>query len=120
MVTRNDQFSSSIGLTRAHEGKSHCRIKGHQLLCNKFMTGDMSEFPISGNWSFVTVSLTLLWNLISRTEQVDCLMLQHFVWEGGAMTIEEQDHKADEAGENKFGKRIYQPYRHGDKTQYNL
>jgi hypothetical protein len=98
------------GLMRAHEGKSHCRINGYQLLCNKFMTRDVSEFPVAGNWSFVTFTwayFTLLWNLISRTDSVDCLMLQHFEWEGDAMIIEEQGHKVDQTGENKFGKHIY-------------
>jgi hypothetical protein len=34
-------------------------------------------------------------------------MLQHMDWDGDALIIEEQGHKGDQTGENKYGKHVY-------------
>jgi hypothetical protein len=48
-----------------------------------------------------------MWNLMSRSDSVDCIMLQHIDWQGDSLLIEEQGHKSDQKGENKFWKHIY-------------
>lgn len=44
---------------------------------------------------------------MSRSESVDTLMMEHIDWDSDALTIEEQGHKGDQTGENKFAKHIY-------------
>jgi hypothetical protein len=44
---------------------------------------------------------------MSRGDSVETIMLQHIDWSEDAMIIEEQGHKADQAGEHKFEKHIY-------------
>jgi hypothetical protein len=43
-----------------------------------------------------------MWNLMSRSESVDSLMLQHIDWECDALVIEEQGHKGDQIGERNM------------------
>ena len=43
---------------------------------------------------------------MSRNDSVDSLMMTHIEWCEDALIIEEQGHKADQAGEKKFGKHI--------------
>jgi hypothetical protein len=57
--------------------------------------------------SFAWFFFVLTWNLMSRGDSVETIMLQHIDWSEDAMIIEEQGHKADQAGEHKFGKHIY-------------
>jgi len=48
-----------------------------------------------------------MWNLMSRSDSVDSLMLTHFDWDEDSLIIEEQGHKADQKGEFKYWKHIY-------------
>ncbi len=49
---------------------------------------------------------------MSRAESVDSLMLKHIDWDCDALIIEEQGHKGDQTGENKFGKHVYANPKH--------
>jgi len=37
-------------------------------------------------WAFITIT----WNLMSRPDSIECLMLCHFDWDGDHLVIEEQ------------------------------
>ena len=100
----------SRGRMSIHEGKRHLKWTGYLLLARKFMTkiptdgaNGLSWSTIVFGWSFCVI----MWNLMSRTESVDRLMLQHIEWDGDALIIEEQMQKGDQRGENKFGKHLY-------------
>lgn len=66
------------------------------------------------SWSTVVFSwayFVLMWNLMSRSDSVDTIMLQHVEWVDDALVIEEQGHKDDQTGSDKYGKHIYaNPY----------
>ena len=58
-------------------------------------------------WCF----MVLQWNLMSRSDSVQNIMLPHITWAEDSLTIEEQGQKADQTGEDKFAKHIYaNPY----------
>ena len=64
----------------------------------------------NGSWSlcvFMWSYFTILWNLMSRSDSVSTLMEEHFDWEGDAMKIQEQGHKADQQGKEKYWKHVY-------------
>ncbi|KAF1785902.1 hypothetical protein GQ600_9338 [Phytophthora cactorum] len=48
----------------------------------------------------------LMWNLMSRSESIDSIMLQHMEWTEDCLSIEEQGHKGDQKGVEKFGKHV--------------
>ncbi|KAF0735241.1 hypothetical protein Ae201684P_002820 [Aphanomyces euteiches] len=53
----------------------------------------------------------LMWNLMSRSDSIDSIMLQHIDWQDDALIIEEQGHKGDQSGADKYGKHVYaNPY----------
>lgn len=95
------------GLIELSEGKKHLKFEGYVMLCKKFIT----KKPNSGsNWNqctFLWSFMTLQWSLMSRSDSIDSLMLQHFDWEIDSMIIEEQGHKGDQTGDNKYGKHVY-------------
>ncbi|KAF0721482.1 hypothetical protein Ae201684P_001408 [Aphanomyces euteiches] len=66
------------------------------------------------SWSTVVFGWTyfvLQWNLMSRSDSIDKIMLQHIEWAEDALIIEEQGHKGDQTGADKFGKHLYaNPY----------
>ncbi len=99
------------GLMKIQEGKQYLKNNGYSLMCNKFM----KMTPGRGDsWSMVTFAWafwTTMWNLMSRSDSVDSIMVQHISWAEDALIIEEQGHKGDQKGENKFGKHVYaNPY----------
>ncbi|KAH9114901.1 hypothetical protein AeMF1_011037 [Aphanomyces euteiches] len=52
-----------------------------------------------------------MWNLMSRSDSVEKIMLHHLDWVEDALSIEEQGHKGDQTGADKFGKHVYaNPY----------
>jgi hypothetical protein len=70
------------------------------------------------SWStsaFAWTFFTIMWNLMSRSESVNTLMLQHIDWDCDALTVEEQGHKGDQTGENKYPKHIYANPIHPEK-----
>ena len=48
-----------------------------------------------------------MWNLMSRSDSVDGLMLQHLKWQEDSLIIEEHGHKGDQTGADSYGKHIY-------------
>lgn len=96
------------GLMKIGEGKKKLLLTGYHLLAKKFMT--LEPRKSGGNWqasSFMWSYFVLMWNMMSRTDSVDSLMLQHIQWEEDALVIEEQGHKGDQKGEDKYGKHIF-------------
>ena len=106
------------GRMSINEGKRHLKWSGYLLLAEKFMKRTPSEGSHGQSWSTVVFGwafLVIMWNLMSRSESVDSLMLQHIDWDCDALIIEEQGHKGDQTGENKFGKHVYANPEHPDK-----
>lgn len=98
------------GRMKINEGKRHLKWSGYAMLAFKFMTKKPQENCKGQSWSkfvFAWSYFVIVWNLMSRSESVDTLMLQHIDWDGDALIIEEQGHKGDQTGENKFGKHLY-------------
>jgi len=99
------------GLMKISEGKSKILFSGYQMLAGTFMKLlPDARGKRGGNWSTVIFSWTffvLMWNLMSRSDSVDSLMLTHFDWDEDSLIIEEQGHKADQKGEFKYWKHIY-------------
>ncbi|ETM98041.1 hypothetical protein PPTG_24750 [Phytophthora nicotianae INRA-310] len=46
----------------------------------------------------------LMWSLMSRADSVDTIMLQPIEWSEDCLIVEEQGHKGDQTGTDKFGK----------------
>ncbi|KAF4139055.1 hypothetical protein GN958_ATG11717 [Phytophthora infestans] len=44
---------------------------------------------------------------MSRSDSIDTIMLQHLEWADDCLVIEEQGHKGDQTGAEKFGKHVY-------------
>ena len=55
------------------------------------------------SWAF----LLLMWNAMSRSDSIEDLRMEHITWNNDSLTIEEQGHKADKAGKDKFAKHVY-------------
>lgn len=97
-------------LINPREGRHPLKFEGYRLLAKKFLTKNFENKSNGGNWNtsiFSWCFLILQWNLMSRSESVDKLMLNHIDWNGDSLTIEEQGQKADQRGENKYTKHIY-------------
>ena len=96
------------GLFKIEEGKRPFLMEGYQLLAKKLMKNIPKER--GGTWAsclFGWPFLLLLWNLMSRSDSVDKILLNHMDWKGDSLQIQEQGHKADQAGENKYWKHVY-------------
>ena len=63
------------------EGKRDLKLKGYELLAFKFMTLEPATFKkVAGSWSttgFLWHYLVILWNLMSRNDSIESLMLGH-------------------------------------------
>jgi integrase len=97
------------GLMKLEEGKKALPMTGYRILCNAFMK-DKPEGRDGGRFStgmFMWLFMTLLWNLISRSDSVNSLMLEHFDWKDDCLLVQEQGHKADKKGKTKYWKHIY-------------
>ena len=98
------------GLVKITEGKSPLQSGGYLILSKKFMLMEPKQGPSGEGWSMVAFSwsyFTLMWNLMSRSDSVDTIMLQHIKWENDCLIVEEQGHKGDQTGTDKFGKHVY-------------
>ncbi|KAE8960226.1 hypothetical protein PF011_g30165, partial [Phytophthora fragariae] len=82
------------GLMKINEGKRQLKLSGFELLALKLMTirpvkkGQTWPTVLFG-WSF----FVLMWNLMSRADSIDTIMLQHIEWTDDCLVIEEQGHK---------------------------
>ncbi|KAJ8579002.1 hypothetical protein ON010_g202 [Phytophthora cinnamomi] len=96
------------GLMQINEGELPLKSSGFEIVVSKLMalkpvTKGQTWYTMWFGWSF----LVLMWNLMSRTDSVDKIMLQHMEWNEGGLIIEEQGDKGDHTGEERYGKRIY-------------
>lgn len=87
------------GLMNISEGKRPISGSGYGMIAEKFMKAKVDKDTLPGKkkvatswsatlfgWSF----FVLMWNLMSRSDSVDCIMLQHIDWQGDSLLIEEQ------------------------------
>lgn len=104
------------GLMKISEGKRPISGGGYSMLAEKFMKAKTDKVSgpennkVATSWSATLFGWTffvLMWNLMSRSDSVDCIMLQHIDWQGDSLLIEEQGQKGDQKGENKYWKHIY-------------
>jgi len=95
------------GLMKIGEGKKPLAFEGFILLCKLLATAKPERASGWSNRTFMWSYMTLLWNLMTRNESVDDLLEDHFDWTGDAMLIEEQGHKGDQCGEEKYWKHVY-------------
>ncbi|OWZ02720.1 hypothetical protein PHMEG_00025674 [Phytophthora megakarya] len=100
------------GLMKISEGKQYLKSSGYSLLASTLMKSRPEK---SGQtWATTTFSwayFVLMWNLMSRSESVENIMLQHLDWVEDSLVIEEQGHKGDQTGADKYWKHIYaNPY----------
>jgi hypothetical protein len=103
-------------LMKIKEGKSPIEMSGYRMLAEKLMKAkvDKNNTPgekrVATGWSatlFAWTFFVLMWNLMSRSDSVDGLMLQHMEWQGDCLIIEEQGQKGDQKGTDSYGKHIY-------------
>ncbi|KAG2770460.1 hypothetical protein PC116_g19612 [Phytophthora cactorum] len=96
------------GLMKINEVKRGLKSSIFGLLALKLMTEAPSRK--GQNWGttlFGWSYFVLMWNLMSRSESIDSIMLQHMEWTEDCLSIEEQGHKGDQKGVEKFGKHVY-------------
>ncbi|ETM33316.1 hypothetical protein L914_19435, partial [Phytophthora nicotianae] len=107
----NERVISNLkkrGLMKINEGKRQLKASGYKLLARKLM----SITPTKRGQSWATVLFG------SRSDSIDTIMLQHVEWIDDALVIEEQGHKGDQTGVDKFGKHVYtNPY---EPSQYPI
>jgi hypothetical protein len=92
------------GLIKLTQGKKKLSLAAYSHLCEKFLKWDcrLVSTPTTC-WAFVTIC----WNLMSRPDSVDSLMLCHLDWDNDHLVVEEQGHKGDQSGTMKYGKAVY-------------
>mmetsp|Transcript_24789 Transcript_24789/g.53608 ORF Transcript_24789/g.53608 Transcript_24789/m.53608 type:complete len:534 (-) Transcript_24789:1085-2686(-) len=98
------------GLFKITEGKQPLMSSGYNMLAGKLLSFNPTERPVGGQattGSFAWAFFLLMWNLMSRTETVDAIMLQHMGWREDSLVIQEQGHKGDQTGEAKYWKHVY-------------
>lgn len=99
-------------LMKIKEGKSPINMDGYSMIADKLMKAksDKTNTNAATGWSatlFTWSFFVLMWNLMSRSDSVDGIMLQHMEWDGDALTITEQGHKGDQTGKESYAKHIY-------------
>jgi hypothetical protein len=97
-------------LMKIGEGKTHLKPKGYELLANKFMKLHPKDAVHGGAWAttlFAWTFLVIMWNLMSRGDSIEKIMFPHIAWRIDCFGIEEQGHKGDQTGENKYSKSLY-------------
>jgi hypothetical protein len=98
------------GLIKIKEGKRHLKWNAYSMLAKKLMQQQTKRGQSGQSWNMVTFAwafFVLTWNLMSRGDSVETIMLQHIEWCEDALVIEEQGHNGDQTGEEKYGKHIY-------------
>ncbi|KAJ1395035.1 hypothetical protein B484DRAFT_309458, partial [Ochromonadaceae sp. CCMP2298] len=78
------------GLFSITEGKHPLASRGFYLLAAKLLRFDPTDRPVGGQGStgsFAWAFFLLMWNLMSRTETVDAIMLQHIGWSEDSLII---------------------------------
>lgn len=90
---------------KSREGKLPLPFEGYVLLADLLSSMKYDDRATCAvfSWTFLVVQ----WNLMSRSDSVETIMLSHIDWVGDALTIEEQGQKADQTGEDKYPKHIY-------------
>ncbi|OQS03905.1 hypothetical protein THRCLA_21031 [Thraustotheca clavata] len=95
------------GLMSILERKRHLKFNGYSYLALKLMT----PIPVGcQSWSTTLFSwpyFAIMWNLMSRNDSIDSIMLQHIDWQEDSLIIEEQGHKGDQTGADKEGEHVY-------------
>ena len=101
------------GLYKSNEGRVPLLIGGLIVICMCFakkvpqQRGADSWISFVFGWSF----LTLMWSLMSRSDNVDKLCLHHLRREGDCIVVTEQGSKSDQKGEKVVEKHVYaNPY----------
>lgn len=97
------------GVMKIHEGKNPFTYIGYYLLAGKLLRKVLPRHGCGG-WSasiFSWAFFTIMWNLMSRSDSVDTINLEHIKWSEDSLIIEEQGGKSDQTGEAKYGKHIY-------------
>jgi hypothetical protein len=98
------------GLFKITEGKQALMNAGYIMLAKLLLRFDPRTRKVgaqASTASFAWTFFVLMWNLMSRTDSVDCIMLQHIGWQDDSLVIQEQGHKGDQTGADKFWKHIF-------------
>ena len=94
------------GLIKLQEGRLPLPMAGLKLIANKGLAQRPRERGGPDTWHvfvFIWCFLVLMWNLLSRSDSVDKLMLAHIMWSDDSLLIEEQCHKGDKRGKIDTG-----------------
>ena len=66
----------------------------------------VGQRKVASGWSATLFSwafFVLMWNLMSRSDSVDGLMLQHLEWQEDSLIIEEYGHNGNQTGADSYG-----------------
>ncbi|ETK73628.1 hypothetical protein L915_19461 [Phytophthora nicotianae] len=99
------------GVMKINEGKRQLKINGFEMVAAKLMK--LEPKTTGQAWSTVLFGsgFILMWNLMRLANSIDSIMLQHMECVEDCRVVEEQGHKGDQTGANKFGKHVYaNPY----------
>jgi hypothetical protein len=98
------------GLFKITEGKQALTSTGYYMLAECLLDFDPRTRKVgaqASTGSFAWAFFTIMWNLMSRTDSVDCICLQHIGWREDSLVIQEQGHKGDQTGSEKYWKHVY-------------
>jgi len=87
------------GVMKQKEGKSPFSLNGYIVLCKHFMA--MKPQRNATTWNeglFASLFTKLSVNTISRSDNIDDLLLEHISWENDALTLLFSTTKADQTG----------------------
>ena len=101
------------GLYKSTEGRVPLLLTGLKTICMCFAKKEPMQRG-ADNWAtfvFGWSFLTLMWSLMSRSDNVDKLCLHHLRREGDSIIVTEQGSKSDQKGEKVVEKHVYaNPY----------
>jgi hypothetical protein len=98
------------GLAKITEGKKDLGFDGYRMLSEKFMEKNPGDKHVGGSWGTKTFAWSfyiLCWNLMSRSDSVQALMLGHIERREDCIVMQEQGHKGDQTGRKKYWKHVY-------------
>jgi len=94
------------GVMSVKEGKSEISFAGYEVLCMTALaltpTKNSDNSGVKNTFSeglFAWAWLTLQWNLMGRSQNVDDIMLEHCDWKEDSLRITFAKHKKDRSGE---------------------